>query len=155
MGVERTRLVQSYQSSRGYQFQFVLSLNYLQDLLFGLIQSCSEQNETVERRDITHPTGKRFKASELVQSAQKMARYGSIKGWRRIRLLQEVNVCFIRNCTSRNCLSLTINLCINLGCVREWSCYVIIVKLKTCIARLFLLGFTKNFISPYQLSSLH
>ena len=61
-----------------------------------------------------------------------------------------MNVCFIRNCTSRNCLSLTINLCINLSCVREWSCYVVIVKLKTCIARLFLLGFTKNFISPYQ-----
>ena len=28
MGLERTRLVQSYQGSRGYQLQFVLSLNY-------------------------------------------------------------------------------------------------------------------------------
>ena len=37
-----------------------------------------------------------------------------------------------------------INLCNNLGFVREWSCNVVIVKLKTCIVRLFLLGFTKN-----------
>ena len=42
-----------------------------------------------------------------------------------------------------------INLCNNLGYVREWSCNVVIVKLKTCIVRLFLLGFTKNFIGLY------
>ena len=105
IGAERTGLVQSYQRSRGYQLQFVLSLNYLSDLLFALIQSCSEQNEAVKRQDRAQPTGKRFKASELVQSAQKMARYGSIKEWRRIRYLQELIVCFVRNCASRICLS--------------------------------------------------
>ena len=46
-----------------------------------------------------------------------------------------------------------INLCNNLGFVREWSCIVVIVKLKTCIVRLFLLGFTKNSIGLIALAS--
>jgi len=46
----------------------------VRNLLFSLIQSCSEQSEAVIQHDITQPTGKLFKASEVVQSAQKMAR---------------------------------------------------------------------------------
>jgi len=46
----------------------------VRNLLFSLIQSCSNQNEAMVQQDATQATGNRFKTSELVQSAQKMAR---------------------------------------------------------------------------------
>ena len=59
-----------------FYLEFVPSLNCLEDLLFSLIQSCDERNsnEAVMEQHEKEMTARRFKPSELAQSAQKLAR---------------------------------------------------------------------------------
>ena len=55
-------------------FDIAWSLNLFLDLLLSLIQGCDVQNDAAVERKVDKTSAERLKPTELVQSAQKMAR---------------------------------------------------------------------------------
>ena len=59
---------------RSENFDIAWSLNLFLDLLLSLIQGCDVQNDAAVERNVDKTSAERLKPTELVQSAQKMAR---------------------------------------------------------------------------------
>ena len=59
---------------RSKNFDIAWSLNLFLDLLLSLIQGCDVQNDAAVERNVDKTSAERLKPTELVQSAQKMAR---------------------------------------------------------------------------------
>ena len=59
---------------RSKNFYIAWSLNLFLDLLLSLIQGCDVQNDAAVERNVDKTSAERLKPTELVQSAQKMAR---------------------------------------------------------------------------------
>ena len=59
---------------RSKNFDIAWSLNLFLDLLLSLIQGCDVQNDAAVERKVDKTSAERLKPTELVQSAQKMAR---------------------------------------------------------------------------------